>query len=174
MQLQFEIGEQTYRIELQREGNTHDHRVSVDGRVHVVEAVRVTPTTWSLLIRTDNGAPRSVDAVVAPRPGNGSVDVHIGGHRIPVELRTGLGRRTRDTSGARASGPQRVTAPMPGKVLRLLVKPGDRVEPRQGLVIVEAMKMENELRATRAGRVRDVFVVEGQSVEAGSALVVVE
>jgi biotin carboxyl carrier protein len=63
---------------------------------------------------------------------------------------------------------------MPGKVVRVLVKSGDEVHPRQGLVVVEAMKMENELRATRAGRVRNVFVSEGQSVEAGTALVVVE
>jgi biotin carboxyl carrier protein len=63
---------------------------------------------------------------------------------------------------------------MPGKVVRVLVAPGDTVEARQGLVVVEAMKMENELRASGAGRVREVFVREGQSVEAGAALVIVE
>jgi biotin carboxyl carrier protein len=63
---------------------------------------------------------------------------------------------------------------MPGKVVRVLVKVGDEVQPRQGLVVVEAMKMENELRAAAAGRVREVFVSEGQSVEAGTPLVVVE
>jgi biotin carboxyl carrier protein len=63
---------------------------------------------------------------------------------------------------------------MPGKVVRVLVQAGDEVQPRQGLVVVEAMKMENELRAARAGRVKEVFVTEGQSVEAGTALVVVE
>jgi biotin carboxyl carrier protein len=63
---------------------------------------------------------------------------------------------------------------MPGKVVRVLVGVGDEVEPRQGLVVVEAMKMENELRASRRGRVREIFASEGQSVEAGAALVVVE
>jgi biotin carboxyl carrier protein len=63
---------------------------------------------------------------------------------------------------------------MPGKVVRVLVKAGDEVKPRQGLIVVEAMKMENELRAAGEGRVREVFVQEGQSVEAGTALVVVE
>ena len=69
---------------------------------------------------------------------------------------------------------QRVNAPMPGKVVRVLVSRGDAVKARQGLVVVEAMKMENELRAARDGRVREVFVSEGQSVDAGTPLVVVE
>ena len=63
---------------------------------------------------------------------------------------------------------------MPGKVLRVLVRAGDAVEPRQGLVVIEAMKMENELRAARAGRVKSVRVSEGQSVDAGALLAIVE
>ena len=63
---------------------------------------------------------------------------------------------------------------MPGRVVRVLVAPGDEVVPRQGLVVVEAMKMENELRAPRAARVKDVKVTEGLSVEAGRVLVVLE
>jgi biotin carboxyl carrier protein len=63
---------------------------------------------------------------------------------------------------------------MPGKIVRLLVAPGDAVEPRQGLVVIEAMKMENELRASRAGRVKSLKVAEGQSVDAGTLLVTVE
>ena len=89
-------------------------------------------------------------------------------------MRHGLGRRSRDAGGSKGTGPQRVLAPMPGKVVRVLVKAGDEVTARQGLVVVEAMKMENELRSARQGRVRDVLVVEGQSVEAGTALIVVE
>jgi biotin carboxyl carrier protein len=69
---------------------------------------------------------------------------------------------------------QQVVAPMPGKVIRVLVAPGDAVAPKQGLVVIEAMKMENELRASGAGRVKAVRVAEGQSVEAGTLLVTVE
>ncbi len=72
------------------------------------------------------------------------------------------------------TGVQRINAPMPGRVVRVLVKSGDEVAARQGLVVVEAMKMENELASPRAGRVREVAVTEGQSVEAGRLLVVVE
>ena len=84
-----------------------------------------------------------------------------------------------DTAGAPvlkrlASGPVRVAAPMPGRVLRVQVSPGDEVAAGQGLVVVEAMKMENELRATRAGRVLEVVVREGQAVETGALLVVLE
>ena len=171
MTLQFDIGDRAYRVDVQRDGTAH--RVRVDGRLHLVGAVRVGTGTWSLLICGEDGRTRSVEAIVSPA-GNGTVDVYVEGHRIPVDGRTGLGRRTRDAGSARGAGPQRVMAPMPGKIVRVLVTPGDAVEARQGLVVVEAMKMENELRASRPGVVREVFVSEGQSVEAGTALVVVE
>ena len=77
-------------------------------------------------------------------------------------------------SNVAATGEHRVLAPMPGRVLRVMVKPGDVVAARQGLVVVEAMKMENELAAPRAGRIRDVAVSEGASVEAGRLLVILE
>ena len=63
---------------------------------------------------------------------------------------------------------------MPGRIVKVLVKPGDEVAARQGLVVVEAMKMENELTSPRAGHVREVAVAEGASVEAGRLLVIVE
>jgi biotin carboxyl carrier protein len=63
---------------------------------------------------------------------------------------------------------------MPGKIVKVLVKPGDSVQPRQGIVVVEAMKMENELRSQKTGTVSEVRVKEGASVEAGAILVVVE
>ena len=63
---------------------------------------------------------------------------------------------------------------MPGKIVKVLVKPGDTVAARQGLVVIEAMKMENELRATRDGHVKDVHVAEGDLVDAGRLLAVIE
>jgi biotin carboxyl carrier protein len=76
--------------------------------------------------------------------------------------------------GGVAKGPVSVVAPMPGRVARVLVKVGDAVEVRQGLVVVEAMKMENELRSPRAGTVVDVRAREGARVEAQTVLVVVD
>jgi biotin carboxyl carrier protein len=68
-------------------------------------------------------------------------------------------------------GPRSVVSPMPGRIVKVLVREGDSVAAQQGLVVVEAMKMENELRAPRAGRVAAVKVVEGMSVEANAVLV---
>jgi biotin carboxyl carrier protein len=92
-----------------------------------------------------------------------------------VRVLTGTASRFGRGGGASlAAGTQRVLAPMPGKVVKVLVKAGDEVKARQGLVVVEAMKMENELRSPKDGRVSDVLVAEGASVEAGRLLVVVE
>jgi biotin carboxyl carrier protein len=173
MKFQFDIADRERTIEVQR--RAPGYTVAVDGRPRLVDAVRVNPQTWSLIVRDpENGEVTSVEATVVPQNGNGAVDVYIDGHRITVAQRTGLGRRVRAAEAAHGAGPQRVLAPMPGKVVRVLVAAGDEVQPRQGLVVVEAMKMENELRAARAGRVKEIFVQQGQSVEAGTVLVVVE
>jgi biotin carboxyl carrier protein len=98
--------------------------------------------------------------------------VSVDGHRVVTSLN---GRRARRADAqAGATGQQRISAPMPGRVLRVLTAAGQDVAARQPLVVVEAMKMENELSAGRCGRVVEVLVAEGQSVEAGRLLVVVE
>ena len=99
-------------------------------------------------------------------------DVAVDGVRLTATRKPGS--RTARRNLADGDGPARLVAPMPGKVARVLVAPGDEVVSRQGLVVVEAMKMENELRAGRAGRVSQVLVSEGTSVEAGALLVVLE
>lgn len=174
MKFEFLVGDRLKTVEIQRRAD--GFRVLVDGRARVVDAAHISQTAWSLLVQDPvSGASRSVEATVLPQNGNGGVDVHLDGLTIPVEFKGGLGRRSRHAGAdAQGSGPQRVTAPMPGKVVRLLVKPGDEVKTRQGLIVVEAMKMENELRASRDGRVRQVLVREGQSVDAGTPLVIVE
>lgn len=151
--------------------------VETGGRVHIVDAVRVSASALSLLVGIEGGGrpAQSVDASFASRGTNGDFDVHIGGRTIPVAVRQpGSFGRQKKEGAAHGSGPQKVVAPMPGKIVRVLVKAGDEVKARQGLVVVEAMKMENELRAARDGRVREVVVGEGQSVDAGSLLLVVE
>src|SRR5262249_44268215 len=73
----------------------------------------------------------------------------------------------------RAAGPTRLLAPMPGRILRLLARAVAQVTAGQGLLVIEAMKMENELRAPRDGRLRELLVREGEAVEAGALLAVV-
>jgi biotin carboxyl carrier protein len=177
--------------------------VSVDGRQHQVD-VKVINGVWSMLLgpaeagpydplnvgdQSDVGAgfpgspklgsseggsgPTRSYEVAFSQFADGALTVYIDG--VPVEVTINRMRRTGATvAHAAGEGPQRVTAPMPGKIVKLLVKPGDKVEPRQGVVVVEAMKMENELRARAAGTVSEVRVTEGASVEAGAILVILE
>jgi biotin carboxyl carrier protein len=94
-------------------------------------------------------------------------------HRGAAAWRRG-GRTAASRPDAASGGPVTVAAPMPGRIVKVLVKVGETVAARQGLVVVEAMKMENELRSPRAGIVSDVRVTEGALVDAKAALVVIE
>jgi biotin carboxyl carrier protein len=168
------IGARTRRVLVQRAGA--QWRVTLDGSARLVHAARIDAATLSLLFAGAEGtaAVRSVRAVVAPRAAAGDLDVHVNGRHVAATVRSAAAGRRRAGAGHTAGGPQRIVAPMPGKVVRILVAAGDTVTARQGLVVVEAMKMENELRATRDGRVVSVAVAEGQSVDAGAVLAVVE
>ena len=83
-------------------------------------------------------------------------------------------RWNRDRNHRQADGVQPVAASMPGKVVRVLVSPGDLVEAGQGLIVVEAMKMQNELKALRAGRVATMTAAPGDTVNAGEILATIE
>jgi biotin carboxyl carrier protein len=117
---------------------------------------------------------------VAGNPATGLLQVRVGTAVIDVALNgrpsTSLraGRRGRDFGGDPGAGPQRIVAPMPGKVVRVGVKTGDAVRARQTVVVVEAMKMENELKAARDGVVSELLASPGASVEAGTLLVVIQ
>ncbi|HVC18604.1 MAG TPA: biotin/lipoyl-containing protein [Vicinamibacterales bacterium] len=152
------------------------YRVTVDGRARMVDAVRLDPTTLSLLFVDEGGASWTV-GVAGAAPGGG-LSVSIDGTTLSaaVSARRGAwGRRAAAAADGRGpSGPQRLVAPMPGKVVRLLVRPGDTVKARQPMIVVEAMKMENEIRSPKAGVVAEIRVAEGTSVEAGSLLAVVD
>lgn len=131
--------------------------------------VRVTELGLSLVYAATG---RVVDAALTERPG-GEWLVQLPHVGVTATVN---GRRGRKGAGGEAAGTgeQRILAPMPGRIVRVLVKPGEDVAARQGLVVVEAMKMENELTAPRAGRVKDVAVSEGASVDAGRLLVIVD
>jgi biotin carboxyl carrier protein len=149
--------------------------VAVDGRRQTVNAVPIGRTGWSLLL-----GGRSYDVGIVERATR-ELTVYVNGQPVPV----GLGSKLRERSGGELEsgghtpgsglgGPQAVAAPMPGRVVKVLVRAGDAVAARQGLIVVEAMKMENELRAPRAGVIREVRVAEGASVEANAVLVVLD
>lgn len=114
--------------------------------------------------------------VVEKRPGRGRYTLWVDGYRFEAEALDERTRAVRDLSAARAvpTGPAPIVAPMPGLIVRVNVKIGDRVEAGQGIVVMEAMKMENELRATAAGTVKSVEVAAGAAVEKGALLVGLE
>lgn len=114
--------------------------------------------------------------VVQKRQGRGRYSLWVDGYRFEAEALDERTRAIRDLSAATAgpTGPAPILAPMPGMIVRVSVKAGDRVEAGQGLVVMEAMKMENELRATAAGTVRSVEVTAGTAVEKGALLVALE
>jgi len=156
------VGGRTLRVEVRPRDDGFE--VLVDGRSLVVDAAFDGAHFASLLVEGKSHA-------VAFEPAPGGYRVHLRDGAVDValqEARGGLPAPER-----RVSGPFRLVSPMPGRVVRGLAAAGTDVTAGQGLVVVEAMKMENELRAPRAGRVAEVAVREGQAVEAGALLVVV-
>lgn len=173
MNLELELGGKTRLVSVERLG--HDRfRVVLDGTLQVVNATRTGEYGLSVLSERDGGQAISREVWVAPGGAAGEVLVTLEGRTIAVAVNGGRFRRAGGDVSGGALGQQAITAPMPGRVVRVLVGPGDEVAARQTVVVMEAMKMENELRASRAGRVKDVNVAAGASVEAGRVLVVIE
>ena len=114
--------------------------------------------------------------VAEKREGRGRYFLWIDGYRFEAEALDERRRALRDLTAAAAgpTGPAPIVAPMPGLIVRVNVAVGDTVEAGQGVVVMEAMKMENELRATAAGKVRSVEVAPGTAVEKGALLVSLE
>ena len=150
------------RVEVRGGGGRYS--LSLDASPLEVDLVPIGRHFSSLLV-----AGESHEVGIEKRP-EGFV-VHFPGDAVSVDL----AEAARGVSAPvhRAHGPARLTAPMPGRVVRVLEATGAEVVAGQGLVVIEAMKMENELKSPRAGRVLEVAVREGQAVEAGALLALV-
>ena len=162
IQLAGAAGKKIRIVDLERDGN--NWRVTLDGQPVAADAAVVAPYTLSILL---DG--QSHEIHVTPST-DGTLKLQIGAQEFTAEIidpRAWSGRRH---GAVEAEGPQQVVAPMPGKVVRLLVKPGDHVEAGQGLLVVEAMKMQNEIRSPKSGTVERVLATEGQPVNAGEVL----
>jgi biotin carboxyl carrier protein len=170
MTFEVEIGGRvrTVSVEAIRGAAAGAFRVLVDGVAHEVES-RATELGISLRYGLSG---RAVDAAVTDL-GRGDVLVQLPHVAVTASVD---GRRYRRGGRGQAAGTGelRITAPMPGRIVRVLVAVGDDVQAGQGLVVVEAMKMENEISAARAGRVKEVAVAAGQSVESGRVLLTIE
>jgi acetyl/propionyl-CoA carboxylase alpha subunit len=158
-----EIGGKKHRVQVPSGVGAGVTECVVDGRAMHVDVRVLEPGVMSLVVEG-----RQYRCVL---DGDGVV---IDGHRYGFEVEDPRSLRGRRGGGAGAEGPRPVKAPMPGRVVRLLVEVGDEVAEGQGVVVIEAMKMQNELKASKGGRVGKIGVSVGDTVGAGDVLVVVE
>jgi len=149
------------RLDWKQDGETCRFRIESE-QEKVADIRQVAPAVYSVLV---DG--RSYQAII---DGN---SVSIDGRTFEVEVPDPR-RWNRERNHQAGEGRQNITASMPGKVIRVLVSPGDEVEAGQGLIVVEAMKMQNEMKATRAGRVVTLAAVAGGTVNAGEILATIE
>ena len=175
MRIEVEVNGKVRDVTVEPNATRPEHlRVSWDGATRELDARVVERDRHGVLlslVRVDTAAAsRQVRCVPTGR--SGLTAVHLGD--VVLEAVVNGRRVAGEAEGEVGGGASRLTAPMPGKVVRVLVAPGDQVEARQPLVVVEAMKMENELGAPRAGTVSEVPVTEGMSVEAGRLLAAIE
>lgn len=158
------IDSKSYRLDLTRVDNRWSCRL--DGRVVEVDALLVQPDVLSLHIGNEAYEVKSERVA-------GGTDIWVGSARFAAEVRDPRSLR----GGVRAvddQGPRKLTAPMPGKIVRVLVTQGDAIEAGAGVMVVEAMKMQNEIKSPKKGMVQKILVAEGAAVNAGDVLAIVE
>jgi biotin carboxyl carrier protein len=180
MTFEVEVEGRIRTVVVERGDNPSSFRVQIDGQPGVVDAVRAGDHSLSILGRVtflrnggrERGTLRigaAVQVTAGTAPGEGIV--HLNGRTIRAVI-NGRRRRAAADEGAHGPGDVIVAAPMPGRIVRVLVAPGDQVTPRQALVVVEAMKMEHTLTAPSAGTV-DLSVRVGDQVALDQELAVV-
>jgi len=162
-----EKGGETRTIALEEiDGDAYE--VTIDGQTVHVDAARSGRMIYSII---EDGKQFEV---IIDESGAHGFDVQVGGQLLHLQAFDERTRLLAATGKAAASGPQRVEAEMPGKVVKITAPVGSVVQEGQGVVILEAMKMENEIKAPVDGRVTEIGVTEGQTVESGALLFVVE
>lgn len=162
--------------------------VVVDGKTHRLELTR-GERTW--LCKIDD-QPMEIDAALTARDVlsvlvggkayeikrerslQGELHMVIGSARYAVDVQDPRSLRTRRAAAGAEAGPVRVTAPMPGKIVRIMVSEKEEVKAGQGIITMEAMKMQNELKSPKDGKVQKILTAEGSTVNPGDALAIIE
>jgi biotin carboxyl carrier protein len=154
-----------HRISLEVEQRNGRVLATICGRSYDLEVEKPEPGVYLMFLGTEVHEAR----VWSADPN--ALRVKLGSRVFTTSI---IDRKHRRTVEQRPVGPQHLTAPMPGKVVRVVLKPGDEVAAGQGVVVVEAMKMQNEIKSPKAGRILEVRVAEGATVNANQVLAVVE
>lgn len=164
MKYEAEIDGRPFQIEFEQ----RNERVTatIDGRAYDVEVLRPEDGVYLIL-----AGERVYEARIWPDT-SGKLNVRLRDQIFSAKIIDRKNRRPGEEH--REEGPQQLVAPMPGKVVRVLLQSGDEVDAGQGVVIVEAMKMQNEIKSSRKGRVLEIRISEGETVNANQVLAVVE
>ncbi len=155
-------GKTKHVVDLEKDGSSY--KVSLDGHPLDADVILAAPNAVSVILNDS-----VFEIHIAPAL-DGTYKLQTGPHEFQADVRDPRAWRGRKQGALKPKGRQQILAPMPGKVIRLLVKVGDDVEAGQGLVVVEAMKMQNEMRSPKKGKVERLQAKEGQAVNAGDVL----
>ena len=168
MKFHAEVDDESLQVELKREGSKVF--ANIDGRRYELEASEPEPGVF--LFKHEG---RVYEASVSgPRSAGGPTHVRIGKNEFDIRLVDPKKLRGTGAIADQADGPAQIKTAMPGKVVRVLVATGAEVEAGDGIIVVEAMKMQNELKAPKSGVVKDIRVKEGSTVGAGEILATIE
>jgi biotin carboxyl carrier protein len=172
MRLEIEIDGRLRKVELERaelkDGGQNGHwHGTIDGEAVAFEAHLLSPEVLSLIV---GGA--SYRVVLEEDASERAL--LIAGRRVPYRVDDPRSLKSRRSHGAGADGPKTIKASMPGRVIRVLAQKGAQVEMHQGVVVIEAMKMQNELKSPKTGRVVEIRVSAGETVALGDVLAVIE
>jgi biotin carboxyl carrier protein len=159
------VADKIYRVELQKIES--GWRCKIDGNEILLDAVSTQDGVLSILL---DGKSYEVKQETTGTDFN----IVVGGLGFPAEVRDPRSLRSRRGGDTGSEGLKKIVAPMPGKVVRILAQPGTAVEHGQGVIVIEAMKMQNELKSPKKGIVKKLAVREGAAVEAGQSLAEVE
>jgi biotin carboxyl carrier protein len=169
------IGPRSYRVELERVERPRgtgpveesEWNVRLDGRLIPVKSVRINGNTLSLILDGRSLAVR----LSRTRAGG---EIFLGGRAYEYTLRDPRSRLSQTRTRTTEAGEQKITASMPGRVVRVLAHPGEAIQIGQGILVIEAMKMQNVVRSSKDGALKKLLVAEGANVNAGEVLAVIE
>jgi biotin carboxyl carrier protein len=153
----------SHQVEAERRGDGWEFRI--DGKLVDADVVEIFPGLYSILLDGKS-------LVVRIEPREDRLEIEVGTRRIAAEV-TDPRRLRRGRGQLDLEGHQRILAPMPGKVVRVLAGQGEPVEADQAILVLEAMKMQNEVRSPKSGRIERLLVSEAQTVNAGDLLAIV-
>jgi biotin carboxyl carrier protein len=167
MKLLVNSGGESRELEIRNEGS----RVvaEIGGKTYEIDASSPEPGVWLL----KNGH-RVFEAVVLPQPDAGRYKVSTASDEFDITVADPRRLRASGAAGADADGIAEIRTQMPGKVVRIIAAEGQDVESGDGIIVVEAMKMQNEMKAPKSGKIREIRCSEGDNVNAGDILVVIE